>query len=143
MGLDFAFNQLGVVAYGSVSGEDGSSVMGPVNPVTGQSVPLTRGVLTSGGGGVYFLDFPVPPPGGQGANDQGGVDASESLILVSIRGLPDGGVLAEHTSDTRKTIRTFVGGQPAALDFDFKIVRTGYGRAGNPVSNVAPAVNFF
>ena len=143
MGLDFAANQLGLIAYGSVTSEAGASVMGPVNPVTGQSVPLTRGVIPAGGGGVYTLTFPVPPPGGQGANDQGGVDASESIIFATLRGAAEGSIEVEHTSDTVKTVRTFSGGQPAARDFDFQIWRTGYGRAGAPRSNVAPSVYFY
>ncbi len=124
MGLDFAYNQLGVVAYGSVT-TAGASVLGPVNPITGATVPLTRGVIPARtGAGVYTLTFP-----GNNANDRGGVDAGECVSFQSLRGPAggggvDGSVLLEHTSDTVKTVRTFnTAGVATDRDFDFIILK--------------------
>jgi hypothetical protein len=121
MGLDFAYNQLGVVAFGSVKGSDGSSVMGPTNPLTGQSVPLTRGVAPARtGAGVYTLTFP-----GGSANDRGGVDAGECVCLATLRFAgAQSEITVEQTSDTVKTVRTFdSAGQAADRDFDFVIMK--------------------
>lgn len=116
MGLDFAYNQLGIVAFGSVVGATGASVPGPVNPITGQSVPLTRGVTPARtGAGVYTLTFP-----GLDANDRGGIDAGECIGLATLRGGVDGALEIEHTSDTVKTVRTFnTAGAATDRDFDF------------------------
>jgi hypothetical protein len=120
MGLDFAYNQAGVVAYGSVVGATGASVAGPSNPVTGQSVPLTRGVTPSRIiAGVYALTFP-----GGNANDRGGVDAGECVALATLRGALAGEIEVEQTSDTVKVVRTMNStGQLADRDFDFLILK--------------------
>ncbi len=144
MGLDFAFNQLGIFAYGSVVGLTGASVPAPAKPFPGGGGPLNRGVVSAKlVNGVYtltsglFRPASLVPPASVSTfvSPAGGIDARECIVLVSLRGIGfDGGILLEHTSPSVKTVRTFNDvGQPTDRDFDFLIAFNLLGRAGTPL----------